>query len=54
MGTDITYRAIGLIHTPFKKIEGMPIQPTGARERVGWLERAKGKVQDRESDGRFG
>lgn len=28
---EISYRPIGVIHTPFKKTEGMPIQPAGAR-----------------------
>ncbi|NQT68151.1 MAG: tRNA (N6-threonylcarbamoyladenosine(37)-N6)-methyltransferase TrmO [Desulfobacteraceae bacterium] len=28
---DITYRPIGNIRTPFKKQEGMPIQPSGAK-----------------------
>jgi hypothetical protein len=27
----VTYRPIGVIHTPFKDIVGMPIQPPGAR-----------------------
>ena len=27
---EISYRPIGFAHTPFKEIEGMPIQPTGA------------------------
>jgi len=27
---EITYRPIGIIHSPFKEIKGMPIQPTGA------------------------
>ena len=27
----IEYQPVGLIHTPFKKTEGMPIQPVGAR-----------------------
>jgi tRNA-Thr(GGU) m(6)t(6)A37 methyltransferase TsaA len=27
---DITYRPIGIIRTPYKKLEGMPIQPSGA------------------------
>ena len=26
----IEFKAIGVIHTPFDAIEGMPIQPTGA------------------------
>ena len=28
---DITYKPIGSIRTPFKQLEGMPIQPSGAR-----------------------
>lgn len=28
--TEIVYRPIGTIHSPFKEIAGMPIQPTGA------------------------
>jgi tRNA-Thr(GGU) m(6)t(6)A37 methyltransferase TsaA len=27
---EIRYRPIGIIHSPFKEIEGMPIQPCGA------------------------
>ena len=27
----VEMQSIGTIHTPFKKIEGMPIQPTGAK-----------------------
>ena len=27
---EIIFKPIGVIHTPFKKKEGMPIQPTGA------------------------
>lgn len=27
---EITYRSIGKIHSPFKEVEGMPIQPSGA------------------------
>jgi tRNA-Thr(GGU) m(6)t(6)A37 methyltransferase TsaA len=27
---NVQYRSIGVIHTPFRKIEGMPIQPSGA------------------------
>lgn len=34
----ITYRPIGVIHSPFKEIAGMPIQPTGAREVRGTVE----------------
>ena len=32
----VTYRPIGFIHTPFKDIVGMPIQPTGARGQRGY------------------
>jgi len=38
METKIEYRSIGVIHTPFKKTEGMPIQPAGAAG-------VKGKVE---------
>jgi tRNA-Thr(GGU) m(6)t(6)A37 methyltransferase TsaA len=31
----VTYRPIGVIHTPFRDIAGMPIQPTGARGVTG-------------------
>jgi tRNA (adenine37-N6)-methyltransferase len=27
---NVTYRPIGVIHSPYKRIEGMPIQPCGA------------------------
>lgn len=27
---EITYKPIGIIHSPFKEVEGTPIQPTGA------------------------
>ena len=27
---EITYRSIGIIHSPFEKTDGMPIQPNGA------------------------
>jgi tRNA-Thr(GGU) m(6)t(6)A37 methyltransferase TsaA len=29
-GTQITYEPIGVIHSPFRSVLGMPIQPTGA------------------------
>jgi tRNA-Thr(GGU) m(6)t(6)A37 methyltransferase TsaA len=29
-GREVRCRPIGIIHTPFKTLEGMPIQPTGA------------------------
>lgn len=35
---EIKYRPIGLVHTPFKKIEGMPIQPSGAAQIQGSVE----------------
>ncbi len=28
---NIIYKSIGVIHSPFTKLEGMPIQPTGAK-----------------------
>src|SRR4030042_181496 len=31
----VTYRPIGFIHTPFKDIAGMPIQPAGTRGVAG-------------------
>jgi len=31
-------KPIGIIHTPFKKLAGMPIQPTGARGAKGIVE----------------
>ncbi len=35
---EIRYRPIGIIHSPFKDIKGMPIQPTGARGIAGTVE----------------
>lgn len=35
---EIKYRPIGLVHTPFKQIEGMPIQPSGAAQIQGSVE----------------
>jgi tRNA-Thr(GGU) m(6)t(6)A37 methyltransferase TsaA len=35
---EINYRPIGLVHTPFKDIEGMPIQPSGAAQIQGSVE----------------
>lgn len=32
------YRQIGIIHSPFKKTEGMPLQPTGARSICGTID----------------
>lgn len=34
----IEYQPIGVIHSPFKKIEGMPIQPAGAAGVMGTIE----------------
>ncbi|GKT10839.1 tRNA (N6-threonylcarbamoyladenosine(37)-N6)-methyltransferase TrmO [Desulforhabdus sp. TSK] len=34
----IDYEPIGTIHSPFKEIAGMPIQPVGARGVVGYIE----------------
>jgi len=34
----ISYRPIGIIHSPFKDIKGMPIQPTGAEGVAGTVE----------------
>jgi tRNA-Thr(GGU) m(6)t(6)A37 methyltransferase TsaA len=31
----ITFTPIGTIHSPFTDLEGMPIQPAGAREAIG-------------------
>jgi tRNA-Thr(GGU) m(6)t(6)A37 methyltransferase TsaA len=33
--TPITFTPIGIIHSPFTDLEGMPIQPAGAREAIG-------------------
>ena len=38
MTQSIQYHAIGLIHTPFEDIEGMPIQPAGAAGVRGTVE----------------
>ena len=35
---EITYRSIGVIHSPFRSIEGMPIQPSGAKDVLGTVE----------------
>jgi tRNA (Thr-GGU) A37 N-methylase len=34
----IIYNPIGTIHSPFKDIKGMPIQPAGARGIKGTIE----------------
>lgn len=35
---EIKYKAIGVIHSPFKDVAGMPIQPTGAQGVSGTVE----------------
>ena len=35
---DIVLQSIGVIHSPFKTIEGMPIQPSGAQGVLGEVE----------------
>jgi tRNA-Thr(GGU) m(6)t(6)A37 methyltransferase TsaA len=42
---DITYRPIGIINTPFKKQEKMPIQPSGARGILGTIKVAKDYIE---------
>jgi tRNA-Thr(GGU) m(6)t(6)A37 methyltransferase TsaA len=34
----IVYQPIGIIHSPFQNIQGMPIQPTGAKGTAGTIE----------------
>jgi tRNA-Thr(GGU) m(6)t(6)A37 methyltransferase TsaA len=34
----LEYRPIGIIHSPFKSLEGMPIQPAGARGVEGTID----------------
>src|SRR4030066_1849092 len=34
----IVYKPIGIIHSPFNNIKGMPIQPAGARGVAGTVE----------------
>jgi len=34
----IVYEPIGIIHSPFKNIEGVPIQPSGAKGVKGTIE----------------
>ena len=38
MSEGICFTPIGIIHTPFKTLEGMPIQPGGARDVLGQVE----------------
>ena len=34
----IEYQPIGIVHSPFKKVKGMPIQPVGAKDVAGHIE----------------
>ena len=34
----ISYKPIGVIHSPFREVKGMPIQPAGAEDVVGTVE----------------
>jgi tRNA-Thr(GGU) m(6)t(6)A37 methyltransferase TsaA len=34
----VSYQSIGTIHSPFKEIEGMPVQPSGASGIQGFIE----------------
>jgi tRNA-Thr(GGU) m(6)t(6)A37 methyltransferase TsaA len=36
--TKIQFQPIGIIHSPFTTLEQMPIQPTGAASREGYIE----------------
>jgi tRNA (adenine37-N6)-methyltransferase len=38
MIADISYTPIGIIHSPFSEIKGMPIQPSGAKGIKGTIE----------------
>lgn len=44
MAADGSFSYIGIIRTPYTRIEGMPIQPTGAEGEVGHIELALGMV----------
>ena len=35
---EVKYQPIGVIHSPSRDIEGMPIQPVGASGVQGWVE----------------
>ena len=50
--TKISYNSIGIIHSPFKKIKGTPIQPVAAMEINGTVELRKELVEGlRDLDG---
>jgi len=36
--TEVKYKAIGIIHSPFKEPKGTPIQPSGAKGIGGTVE----------------
>ena len=38
ISTKISFNSIGVIHTPFKKIDGTPIQPSAAKNIKGTIE----------------
>ena len=38
MKIEVLYHPIGIVHTPFKQIQGIPIQPTGASGARGHIE----------------
>lgn len=38
MTEPVTFRAIGVIHTPYAEVEGMPIQATAAVDVAGWID----------------
>ena len=38
MDADVTYRPIGVVHSPFASLEGMPIQPAAQRSAPGTVE----------------
>ncbi len=44
-GEAVIYCPIGIIHTPFRDLRGMPIQPAGARGVKGWIEIAAPYLQ---------
>ncbi len=44
-GEELIYHSIGVIHTPFRNLRGMPIQPAGARGVKGWIEIATPYLQ---------
>ncbi|MFW6304865.1 MAG: SAM-dependent methyltransferase, partial [Candidatus Saliniplasma sp.] len=46
MAPNITYAPIGTVHSPYRDIQGMPIQPTGAKGVKGTL-----KLKDEYKDG---